>query len=80
MKRLFLSVVVLGAAIATPVVASADQTAPGTPGDKNCVGQTMAFIAQNGLKRGLGPGIGNVAAQANVSVQDVKAFAEAHCA
>ncbi len=61
------------------LAASDNHTAPGTPGDKNCVGQTMAYLAQ-GNDAVPGPGIGNVARQAGLTVKEVKAIVEAYCA
>ena len=60
--------------------ASDNHVLPGTPGDKNCVGQTMAYLAQGNVVSAPGPGIGNVASQAGLTVQQVKAIVEAYCA
>lgn len=66
----------LAAAMAGP--ASAAQDTAGTPGEKNCVGQTMAYIAQGGTAPGL-TGIGNVAAESGLSNQTIKALAAWYC-
>lgn len=82
MKRLVLSVLMFGAAVATPIAVSAaseNQVTPGIPGDKNCAGQTMAYLAQ-GNDAVPGPGIGNVADQASLTVKELKAIVEAYCA
>jgi hypothetical protein len=66
-------------AIAVPAVAFGDSpkhSTPGTPGDANCVGQTMAYLAQLDDPNG----IGNLARIFNLSVQDVHAIVEQFCA
>ena len=68
----FVLAVTTAAAIAKP------HDAPGTPGDKNCKGQTMAFIAQGaGFDAN---GVGNVANTVGLTVQEVHAVVEAYCA
>ncbi len=57
---------------------SSNHSTPGTPGAKNCVGQTMAYLAQ-GNETGEN-GIGNVASFAGLSVQEVKAIVVEYCA
>jgi hypothetical protein len=57
---------------------SAKHTAPGTPGAPNCVGQTMAFLAQGNWNQP-GPGIGNYASEAGITVKQVKADVEYWC-
>ena len=59
--------------------ASPNQAAPGTPGDANCVGQTMAYLAQGNVSPGV-TGIGNVANLYSLSVKEVKAIVVAYCA
>jgi len=49
------------------------------PGSKDCVGQTMAYLAQ-GNDVVPGPGIGNAASQSGLTVHEVKAIAVAYCA
>ena len=57
------------------VASAADHLLPGTPGDKNCVGQTMAYLAQgNDVPAN---GIGGVASFVGLSVKEVKAVVEA---
>ena len=60
--------------------ASDNHVLPGTPGDKNCVGQTMAYVAQGNVSAFPGPGIGNAARQAGLTVKEVNAIIEAYCA
>lgn len=81
-------VLVAGTAAASlallPTAASAAQTEPGTPGDRNCEGQTTAFLAQlagpNGDLSFLGaPGIGNLADLADLSVKEVKEIVRDFC-
>jgi hypothetical protein len=57
-------------------VAAADHSVPGTPGDKNCVGQTTAYAAQFGT----GGIKGYAAIFDNGNVQDLKAAIQAYCA
>ncbi|MGB7963298.1 MAG: hypothetical protein WCF12_10130 [Propionicimonas sp.] len=76
MRKIAVSVAALGIALvgfATP--AQAAQTTPGIPGDKNCVGQQTAYLAQAGTVNG----IGNVAKGMNLTVKEVKALVEAYC-
>ncbi|MQC16763.1 MAG: hypothetical protein DWG82_00850 [Chloroflexi bacterium] len=63
----------------TAVAGSPKHTDLPAPGGKNCVGQVMAYLAQ-GNDAVPGPGIGNVAVQAGLTVQEVKAIVEAYCA
>ena len=60
--------------------ASPNQATPGTPGTANCVGQTMAYLAQGHESLPGVTGIGNVASTHGLSVQEVKALVEAFCA
>ena len=56
---------------------------PGTPGDKNCKGQTNAFIAQLAGQfedAPFNPGLGNIARFAGLSVKEVQALVDAFCA
>ena len=79
MRKWICSVALLGIVASTAAyAASPKHTAPGTPGTKNCVGQTMAYLAQ-GNDAVPGPGIGNVASQAGLTVQEVKAIVAAYC-
>lgn len=61
------------------LAASDNHTAPGTPGAKNCVGQTNAYLAQVGTAAGI-HGIGGIADANNLTVQQVKDIVEAYCA
>jgi hypothetical protein len=74
-----------GIAIASPATAhaaSVQQSAPGTPGAANCIGQTTAYVTQgnpNGYVAA--QGIGNVAAaNPGASVKDVNNLIAAFCA
>jgi hypothetical protein len=85
MRRLILSSVLAGTLLAsmagTALAGSDNHSTPGTPGEANCVGQTMAFIAQSGPALGVDAhGIGGIAHAADVSVKDLKAAAQAYCA
>jgi len=58
--------------------ASDNQATPGTPGDKNCVGQTTAWLAQLGSSADV-HGIGGLADAFGSSVKDLKAAIKAYC-
>lgn len=76
MRKIAVSVAALGIALvgfATP--AQAAQTEPGTPGDKNCVGQHTAYLAQVGTVNG----IGNAAKAGPLTVKEIKAAVKLHC-
>jgi hypothetical protein len=80
MKRYVLTVVaalVIGLSMLGSVSA-ADHSTPGTPGDSNCHGQTMAFLAQIGQSMDI-HGVGNVAKTLGMSVQEVQALVDAAC-
>ena len=84
MKRVFagaalLGLVLVGSAAARP----SDHLTPGTPGTKNCRGQTAAYLAQaakNGLVLEAFHGIGGIARGAELSVKEVQAVIEEFCA
>jgi hypothetical protein len=85
MRRLILSSVLAGTLLAsmagTALAGSDNHTEPGTPGDANCTGQTVAFLAQAGAS--LDPavhGIGGIADLNELSVKEVKAIVAAFCA
>ena len=84
MRNVLMSAVLAASLLASTAglafAGSPNHTAPGTPGEKNCVGQTMAFLAQAGKEALDAPGIGNLAAAAGLSVQEVKEIVEAFCA
>ena len=64
------------------VGAAGDHSAPGTPGEKNCVGQTTAWLAQlakTGDSEGF-RGFAGAAAGFGVSVQELKQLVQAFCA
>ncbi|MCC6418905.1 MAG: hypothetical protein IT429_11775 [Gemmataceae bacterium] len=60
------------------LAASDNHAAPGTPGDKNCVGQTTAYLAQVGTTAGI-HGIGGIADASGLTVQEVKDIIRAYC-
>lgn len=62
-----------GVAVAAPATGG-----PGNPGEKNCFGQTMAYLAHGGEPGA--HGIGNAAAFAGLSVQDLKDAVRSYCA
>ena len=76
MKKLLAVAALLAATSAAAFAATQDT--PGTPGDKNCAGQSMAYLAQ-GNETGA-RGIGNVASVTGLSVKEIKALVEAYCA
>lgn len=81
MKKILATVALI--AVTSGVAFAAAGDAPGTPGDKNCVGQTMVFLAQaskNGLADEGYRGIGGIARGAELSVKEVKAIVDAYCA
>lgn len=85
MKTRILSVAFTGAfALAalggTALAASENHTEPGTPGDKNCAGQTYAYLAQQSGVQLDAPGIGNCAVEAGLSVKEVKELVDSYCA
>ena len=67
----------VGVALAVGPVAAGQDTI-GTPGDKNCEGQTTAWIAQLGHDVGVN-GVGGYAAFFSASVKDLKAAIRAYC-
>jgi hypothetical protein len=77
LKRL-VTVFAVAAALAVPTSASAAKDAPGVPGEKNCKGQTTAFLAQAGQDFDV-PGLGNLARFAGLTVQEVHAIVDAYC-
>ena len=87
MRRYILSAVVAGSLLASTVAGAfaaqpASDRVIGTPGDANCLGQTMAFFAQyvKGMDGILpNPGIGNWAKFDGESNQELKARVEAYC-
>jgi len=79
MKRILAAAALI--TVTSGVAFAADQLTPGTPGDTNCVGQTMAYIAQLGKN---GPvdgnrGIGGYSDFTGLSVKQIRAIVEAHC-
>ena len=80
MRKLTLAVG-FAALMATTGVLAASHDLPGTPGDKNCVGQSNAYLAQVGVAVGaVHPGLGGLAALVNLSVQEIQAVVQAFCA
>ena len=82
MRKWLVSMVLAGAMASAPMgiafAGSDNHTAPGTPGTPNCVGQSMAYLAQVGASVGI-HGIGNLADASNLSVQEVHTLVEAYC-
>lgn len=63
--------------ILTASSAAAAGLAPGTPGDPNCVGQTLGYYARN---NGFGTtGIGGLVHYQGQTAQDLKAFVVSYC-
>jgi hypothetical protein len=88
MRKYILSAVVAGSLFASTFAGAvaaqpASDRVPGTPGDANCLGQTMAWAAQYAKGPGdindINPGIGNWADFAGLSNQELKANVEAYC-
>lgn len=78
-KKIFTTLA--GTAFAVGVLAGpalAGQDTLGTPGDKNCNGQTVAFAAQ-ALSAFDVHGIGGLSALTGLSVKDLKAIGRAYC-
>jgi hypothetical protein len=66
--------------MATTGVVAAGHDGPGTPGEKNCKGQTLAWFAQAGPSLGAAhPGLGGLVAVTLLTVQELHAAAEAVC-
>ena len=64
------------------IAMAADHLTPGTPGDKNCQGQSAAFLAQaskNGLADEAFHGIGGIGRFSDLSVKEVQAAIDAFC-
>ena len=80
MRKLICGVALVGMVASGVVYAASDNhTTLPEPGSQGCVGQVMAYIAQ-GHAGAPGPGVGNAASQANLTVQEVRAIAVAYCA
>ena len=75
----FGAAVALSAFGGTALAASDNHADPGTPGTKNCVGQTNAYLAQVGQSIGIN-GIGGIAAANGLTVKEVQAIVQAYCA
>lgn len=56
---------------------SDNHNAPGTPGEKNCSGQTMAYLAQ--LDLGDSHGIGGLADLTGLSVKEIRTIVDDFC-
>lgn len=91
MKRKLLTLAIAGAALgamlapAAVFAASDNALAPGVPGDPNCVGQTMSYLAQlvknAGAEEVADPGIGGIVELAILGAtnQELKAVVVAYC-
>ena len=82
MKRSILTLIAAVALAFTMVGGVAASEAPGTPGEKNCHGQTIRYLAQAGKEADVqeARGLGQLADYAGVSVQDIQDIAAAYCA
>ena len=65
---------------AAPAMAGPHADAPGEPGAANCVGQTVAFLAQGSKEQIDEPGLGNLAEASGFTVKQVLAVARDFCA
>lgn len=76
MRKIAVAVAALGISLAGfAAPAQAAQTLPGVPGDRNCVGQQTAYLAQVGTVNG----IGNAAKAGPLTVKEIKAAVKAWC-
>lgn len=82
MKKLIgLGVLSLALIAAPSASAAGPHDVPGTPGAKNCYGQTAAFLAQSGKNFDEAyRGIGGIAKANGLTTQDVHAVIEQFCA
>jgi hypothetical protein len=83
MRKVLLGVLALGAAIATPMAASAasdNHTTLPTTNSSNCLGQAVTWLVQGNNPSFPGPGLGNVNKQYGTSVQDLQSQRDAFCA
>ncbi len=64
------------------LAASPNHVDPGTPGDANCHGQSVAYAAQLAANLGIpdANGVGGIAGALGVSVQEIQAELDAYCA
>jgi len=60
--------------------AAAGVDAIGTPGERNCEGQTRAFVAQASKEQFGEPGLGNFVDFAGLSVKELQELVRAFCA
>jgi hypothetical protein len=72
-----LAIALSGGGIAS--AASSNHTGPGVPFTASCEGQTAAFLAQGNFQQP-GPGLGNWASQAGISVKQLHAGIASYCA
>ena len=71
-----MAALVPAAALAAPKIVE-----PGTPGESNCHGQTMRYLAQAGHQiEGAQPGIGNLDDITGLSPQEVQTLVDEFCA
>ena len=78
-KRIAVAGAAIFGALAPGMTFAAGHDAPGTPGAKNCHGQTMAYLNQAAKELGIN-GIGNLADTAGLTVQEVQDVVAAYCA
>lgn len=77
MKKLFVVGALAAATLASPAVALAgsdNHTSPGVPGEKNCAGQTRAYVTQGNFNPDV-IGLGN----ALVPVKEVQFLVNFYC-
>ncbi|MEP6602230.1 MAG: hypothetical protein ABJB49_10555 [Nitrospirota bacterium] len=81
MKKITLAIATLiFCAASVAYAADSDHTTPGTPGQANCKGQTMAFFAQYGKNHNLPyRGVAGYAAAHGLTIAQVEAAADFHC-
>ena len=83
MKRIITLLAALLLAIGMMAMPAMAVDEVGTPGERNCKGHTAAYVAHTHGMEYYGaplPGIGNLALHLDVSVRDVQAAFDAHCA
>lgn len=79
MKRSILAAAALVAVVALPTAGTAkNHDEPGTPGEANCHGQTIAYLNEAAGDLDI-HGIGNLAKASGFSVQEVQAIVDEFC-
>jgi hypothetical protein len=83
MRKMVLAVAFASLMATTGVLAaSSNHELPGTPGEKNCIGQSIAYLSQVGVALGAAhPGLGNLVPITVVSsVKEIQEVVRAYCA